>query len=69
VGKRWLVAFDGSDSADSAFNFTVGLMNKVDDHLFLVGVSMHAPSMFVRFAIQEATVVSAFLPFCSRQAQ
>lgn len=48
AGTRWLVALDGSDSADSAFNFTAGLLNKVEDHLFLVGVSIHSPAMFVR---------------------
>lgn len=44
--KRWLVALDGSDNADSAFNFAIGIMNKLDDLLLLVGIG---PSLVVRF--------------------
>lgn len=44
--KHWMLALDGSDNADSAFNFAVGIMNRTDDHLLLVGVGL---SLVVRF--------------------
>jgi len=41
-GKSWLICVDGSEAAQNAFDHAISLVNKDDDHVFIVTIRQRA---------------------------